>query len=442
MTHLPDVHGIAADGFEHVVDAFRASAVAGAEMGAATAITVEGELVVDLWWGETADGPWARDTLVPVFSCTKGMASLCIHLLADRGLLDVDAPIARYWPEFAAAGKEAGLVRHILNHSLGLLTVPEYPSLLGPRSERLVDDRYMASLLADAPLAWEAGTGVGYHALTFGWLTGELVRRIDGRSIGRFFAEEVAAPLGLDAWIGTPPEVHGRIARSEMPEPPTDPEVLATFDTLLRAAREAMAAGNTNDPAAAFIAAVFTPADVEPTAFLVELVNAPATRVAELAGGNGIADARSLARMYAPLANEGAMPGGGRLVSPESIALFRQPRPLPDGTATGYGLGYAIYGQGFGGPGVPGEAFGHSGAGGNLAFADPTRRLSYAYVKNKMVYDGEAAWRPVRAHLAHLAPDAGGPARSLRSSSSTQTSEGHLHASPLAERGGGLSPER
>jgi len=398
MVDASEARGYVAPGFEKVAEVLATTAEAAGEEGVGVAVTIEGEIVLDLSWGRTEGSPWTSDTLVCVYSCTKGMTALAAQILADRGLLDVEAPVARYWPEYAVNGKEDTLVSHFLNHSAGVLTFPRYWDLAGPDSSGLADFDAMVEQCAAAKPSWVPGTAAGYHALTFGWLVGELVRRIDGRSIGRFLAEEVTGPLGLEAYIGLPPELNGRVAPTLPARPMADPAAQTAADEALAKSQACLQAGDTESTEALALACLFIhPHHPDYVGYLCDLMNNPAIRAAELPAGNAIANAKGLAGFYAPLANDGTMPGGPRIVSPESIERFRTPQPLPDGTPTGYGLGYGLLGEGFGGPGVEGEAFGHGGAGGNIGLADPTRRLSYAYVKNRMVYDAEAAMAPLRA---------------------------------------------
>lgn len=205
-----NVDGTCDPRFRAVREAFCENFASRAELGAAVTVSVDGTLVVDLWGGiadKVSGRAWTRDTMVVVFSCTKAATALCAHMLVTRGALDLDAPVAHYWPEFAAAGKEAIPVRLLLNHQAGLAAVDD-PLPVGA----LYDwDTMAAALAAQAP-HWEPGTAHGYHAVTFGWLVGEVVRRISGRSLGTFFRDEVAGPLGLDFWIGLPEALAARVA--------------------------------------------------------------------------------------------------------------------------------------------------------------------------------------------------------------------------------------
>ena len=204
------VQGSCVSRFAEVGEEFERNFAVRGEVGASVCLTVDGETVVDLWGGtiDVATGrPWEADTLTMVWSCTKGATSLCAHLLADRGELDLDAPVTRYWPEFAKNGKADVPVRMLLDHQVGLPAVRE----LLPNGAFADWDLMVETLAAEEPF-WDPGTRHGYHALTFGWLVGEVVRRISGQSLGQFFADQVARPLGLDFWIGLPDALEPRVA--------------------------------------------------------------------------------------------------------------------------------------------------------------------------------------------------------------------------------------
>jgi CubicO group peptidase (beta-lactamase class C family) len=210
--------------FEAVRDAFTGNFASGKDVGASVAVVHDGELVVDLWGGyadEAGTTPWERDTIINVWSTTKTMAALCMLMLVDRGQVDLDAPVATYWPEFAAAGKENVLVRHVLGHTAGLAgwTAPM-------DAEDLYDWDLAVGRLAEQATLWEPGTASGYHAVTQGFLEGEIVRRVTGSTIGQFFAKEVAGPLGADFHIGTPPECDDRVALVIPPSGLTMPETM------------------------------------------------------------------------------------------------------------------------------------------------------------------------------------------------------------------------
>ena len=210
-TNATPVQGHVEEGWGKVADAFRANFEGNpGEVGAACCVYADGRPVVDLWGGladREANRPWNKDTIVAVASTTKGATAICAHLLVQRGELDLDAPVVKYWPEFGAAGKEQIPVRWLLSHQVGL------PVIDGPLTfeEACAWDPVIRALEAQKP-EWEPGTEHVYHSMTFGFLVGEIVRRITGKSLGTFFADEVAAPLGLSAWIGLPEEQEGRVA--------------------------------------------------------------------------------------------------------------------------------------------------------------------------------------------------------------------------------------
>ncbi|MCP4228393.1 MAG: beta-lactamase family protein, partial [Actinomycetia bacterium] len=221
---MVDVHGTVEPGFEKVRDAFASNFDELGEVGAGFALHIHGELVVDIWAGvaDKASGTlWSDDTLQLVFSTTKGIAAICVGMLADRGVIDLDTPMAEYWPEFGAAGKEALTVRQVMSHQCGLPAVDAKLS----RADVLAVTPIVEALAAQAPL-WEPLSAHGYHALTYGWLVGELIARADGRRINQFLQEEVAGPLGLEAWIGLPEsEEHRASALLESPLPATEEEM-------------------------------------------------------------------------------------------------------------------------------------------------------------------------------------------------------------------------
>src|SRR5215510_6153145 len=202
--------GTCKPGFERVAEAFQDNFDTKGEVGASVCLTVGGETVVDLWGG-TADqktgAPWTRDTVGIVFSCTKGATAICAHVLASRGKLDLDAPVAELWPEFARNGKERATTRMMLDHSVGVPALRAKVKDSGP-----YEWDYMTGLLAAEAPFWEPGTRNGYHGFTFGWTVGEMVRRASGKSLGTFFQDEIARPLGIDFWIGLPEAIEARVA--------------------------------------------------------------------------------------------------------------------------------------------------------------------------------------------------------------------------------------
>jgi CubicO group peptidase (beta-lactamase class C family) len=386
-----------AQGFERVEKAFVEGASDLGDGGGAFSVYVDGELVVDLWAGSRRPGvPWEHDTLATLMSTTKGLTALCAQVLWSRGLLDVDAPVAEYWPEFGCNGKERATVRQVLDHTVGVLGLPHPERVLDWQGGGWADYDAIAAQLAAATPAWEPGSRIGYHAISCGWLTGELVRRITGRTIGDFFRTEVALPLGLDAWIGTPPSEQDRVAdvvgesREGVP-----PELLELDDTL----RAGFA-----DPASPLGVAAIAMHGGSIIGNLPSFMNLPAVRGLEIAAANGTAGARDIARLYAMLACGGSL-DGVRVVSEESVRLFStvsaQGRSaitpavtLPGGLEippplTTYGLGYA---RNVPEPGMPPafgpheETFGHAGHGGQVGFADPVRRLGVGFVRSHLAY--------------------------------------------------------
>ncbi|ATL28379.1 serine hydrolase domain-containing protein [Streptomyces formicae] len=368
------VHGTAAAGFEAVRDAFVRNFGERGERGAAVTVYRDGRKVVDLWGGTkdvdgVADGPgsgtepWEHGTAQIVRSATKGVAAAALLLLHQRGDLDLDAPVGAYWPEFKARGKEHVLVRHVLAHRAG---VPALDRPLTP-TEALDPDLAAAAVAAQAPF-WEPGTGHGYHAHTYGWLTGELVRRVTGRPVGEWIAAEIARPLGLDLWVGLPDAEAARAGRVGRIEPPE-----AAGGLRVRPKRNV--ADAYADPASLTRRAFGT---IDPTPD----ENDPAYRAAALPASNGIATADALARFYAALIGE--VDGGTRLFTPETVEAARAEASAgPDRVLvvnTRFGLGYMLHGGASPllGPG----SFGHPGRGGALGFADPESGVAFGYVTN------------------------------------------------------------
>jgi CubicO group peptidase (beta-lactamase class C family) len=340
------------------------------EVGASVCVRVAGDTVVDLWGGlahpETG-APWQQDTVGLIFSSTKGATALCAHILASRGLLDLDAPVARYWPEFSRAGKDAITVKMLLNHTAGLPGIRE-PLPPGAYYDW---DLMTGRLAAEAPF-WEPGTRHGYHAMTFGWLVGEVVRRISGRSLGAFFRDEVAGPLGLDFWIGLPEAIEPRVAPIISGEPP---------------ARDA-------------------PPRSLPPLFLPALLNnggyqpdSRAAHAAEIPAVGGVTNAHGLAGIYAPLACGGAL-GGVHLVDRDTLARMGAVSSAGEEDAVlllplRFTLGFwkaidhrRLSAERQASMIVSEEAFGHPGAGGSVGFADPRAGLAFGYTMNRMGSSG------------------------------------------------------
>ncbi|MGW7270243.1 serine hydrolase domain-containing protein [Streptomyces sp. NPDC054864] len=366
-----DVHGTVGAGFEPVREAFLRNFRELGEQGAAVTVYRDGRRVVDLWGGtkdvDGGDGgaAWEAGTAQIVRSATKGVAAAVLLLLHQRGELDLDAPVGSYWPEFKAQGKEGALVRDLLAHRAG---VPALDRPLTP-AEAADPDFAAAAVAAQAP-EWEPGTDHGYHAQTYSWLTGELVRRVTGRSIGEWVASEIAGPLGLDLWIGLPEREAGRVGRIGRTSAPVAPGGLRT-----RPRRNVAEAYANPDSLTQRAFAAITPSPDE---------NDPAYRAASLPASNGIATASSLARFYASLIGE--VEGGTRLFAPETVALARGEASAGADRVlivnTRFGLGYMLHGGASPllGPG----SFGHPGRGGALGFADPESGVGFGYVTNGM----------------------------------------------------------
>jgi CubicO group peptidase (beta-lactamase class C family) len=364
-----EIHGSCDARFERVRRVFEEGFRARDEVGAGVAAWVDGRCVVELWGGfadQARTRRWQRDTLVNVYSTTKGMTALCAHRLIDQGRLDLDAPVAAYWPEFAAAGKGAIPVRWLLSHRAGLAAVRA--PLPG---EALYDWDAMCSALAAETPWWKPGETHGYHAVTFGWLVGELVRRIDGRSLGSYFRDEIAKPLGADFHIGLPDAQHARVGEmSAIPAPLPDGEGMS-LAALIAGDPESLAARAFTNP---------------PTMLLGP--NHAEWRRAEIPGANGHASAAGVAAVYAALACGGSL-DGVKLLSPAGIERCRAEQSRgPDRVlqidtrvALGFMLGQDAPLARFG----PNDgAFGHPGAGGSVGFADPSARVGFGYVMNRM----------------------------------------------------------
>jgi CubicO group peptidase (beta-lactamase class C family) len=364
------IEGTTAPGFEAVREAFAANFADGGEVGAAVSVYLHGTEVVDLWAGvaDPQQGrPWRHDTLQAVYSTTKGATSACALLLAQRGELDLDAPVAAYWPEFAAAGKADIPVRWLLTHQAGL---PALDRPL-PLADALAWHPMTEALAAQAP-SWAPGTEHGYHALTYGWLVGEVVRRVSGRSLGTFFRTEIAEPLGLDFRIGLPRAEQHRVARIIQPEPGTGPA--PSLDELPEPMRDVLAAYT--DPTSLTMRAYGC---VEPPMDH----NDPDVLAAEIPATNGVCSARALARFYAALVGE---VDGHRILGPGMLAAATTERAvgidrilrIPVRWSTGFALATDIA------PWLPPTMFGYSGLGGSLGFADPATGLAFGYVMNRL----------------------------------------------------------
>jgi CubicO group peptidase (beta-lactamase class C family) len=366
MTAKTKIHGNCDPEFLRVKAVFEELFEKGKELGAGIVVSIDGKPVVDLWGGyadRKRSQPWQKDTLVNVYSTTKGMTATCVHRLVDQGLLDLDRKVSHYWPEFGCNGKEDICVRHLLCHQAGLAAIDKR---LPP--EAIFDWDTMARALAEQAPLWQPGTKHGYHARTFGWLLGEIVRRITAKSLGTYFQDEIAGPLGLDFHIGLPDKHHGRVAHiSAVPPPPTGEE--PNLGRIMQTQPESFTARAFLNP---------------PSYRIPDTANTPEWRRAELPSSNGHGTAGSIARFYSALACEGAF-DGIRVLSTESIERARTEHSRgPDQVLiveTRFGLGFMMP--------VPGammgpndKAFGHPGMGGSLGFADPEARLGFGYVMN------------------------------------------------------------
>ncbi len=368
--------GFVARGYEGVRDAF-ARAQSADVGGAQLCVYRHGRKVVDLWAGrdKVNDRPYEEDTLTVIMSCTKAATASVVHRLAERGLIDYGAPVADYWPAFAAGGKGDARIWHLLTHSVGLPGVDPESGVVA--HDLLYLDRHLAALEAMTPV-WTPGASCHYHAITYGSLLDGLVRQIAGKSVARLFAEEIAAPLGLDFWIGLPAEQEPRVAPHFQAGPGLAPGQLA-----------AMISGMGVDTTTRLAKVVLL--SFEHTSELIEEMNNREARAAEVPAGNGIADAASLARMYAALIGE---VDGVRLLKPETIEAARTLRtgamsPAGDlaklqfGTPLRYGLGYELPRDIT--PMLGDGSFGHAGAGGRIGFAHPESGTAAAYVANTML---------------------------------------------------------
>jgi CubicO group peptidase (beta-lactamase class C family) len=353
--------------FERVREAFADNFAQRGDVGAAVAVTIDGRAVIDLWGGyadQQRTRPWTRDTIVNVYSATKGVAATCLNRLVDQERVDLDAPVARYWPQFAQAGKEKIPVRWLLSHRAGL------PAVSTPLpADALLRWDVMTAALAEQEPWWEPGTRHGYHALTFGYLVGEVVRRVDGRSIGAYCREEIARPLGIDFHIGLDARDDARCAEVIAPMPP----VAGASHAIPTAAPDpnSMAAKAMNNPAGAM---------------RLSKVNSRAWRGAEVPAANGHTNARALARFYGALAGGGEL-DGVRVLSPRQIerCLTMESDGIDAvvGVPMRFGLGFRLT-QPAARYGPNPRTFGHTGAGGSLGFADPDATVGFAYTMNQM----------------------------------------------------------
>jgi CubicO group peptidase (beta-lactamase class C family) len=366
---MVDVQGTVAAGFERVADAFAQNFEEFGELGAGFALVADGEVKVDIHAGmaDKASGErWDENTLQLVFSTTKGAAAICVARLVDAGALSYDDRVADHWPEFAANGKGDITVAQVMSHQAGLPYVDRSLSL----SEILAVDPIVEALAAQAPV-WEPGSTHGYHALTYGWLAGELVRRVDGRSIGTYFRDEVAGPLGLDFWIGLPESEESRVSNLEAAPPPADAAALELMLKIMGPGTMGFKALTLNGSLMAL------GANENP-------FNTREVHATEMPAANGITNAVSLAKMYAATVSD---VDGMRLVSPDVMrSASAEAVSGPDEALvaeTRFGMGFMLNNELV--PLIGPNAFGHAGAGGSLGQADPDTGVGYGYVMNQML---------------------------------------------------------
>jgi CubicO group peptidase (beta-lactamase class C family) len=357
---MAEVHGTCDERFKEIRDLLAGNLESGADLGASVAVTVDGSGVVDLWggWADPEQTkPWVEDTITNVWSTTKTMTSLCALVLVDRGELDVFAPVSTYWPDFAANGKEGIEVRHLMSHTSGL-SGWEHPVVI----DDLYDlERSTAMLARQAPW-WEPGTASGYHALTQGHLVGEVIRRISGSSLGKFFAEEVAGPLGADFHIGLDSGDDHRVSNVVPPPPlPIDLSALGTDSITYK---------------------TFTGPVVDATVSWTE-----AWRRAEIGAANGQGNARSVARIQSVVACGGTV-DGIRLLSPKTIDLIFTEQSngvdLALGVPLRFGMGYGLRHPQTMAYIPEGRVCAWGGWGGSAILVDVDRRVTISYVMNKM----------------------------------------------------------
>lgn len=369
-----EIHGHFEPEFKAVRDQFYKHFKQDKEIGASVSMTVGGNTVVDLWGGNTdraGNTPWSKDTLATIFSGTKGLASLCALRLADQGKLDLEASISDYWPEFSYHGKSQIPVKWILSHKAGLVGTGK---VLLPKT--LYDNDALADSLAKQQPWWEPGEGHGYHAITMGWLMGKIVQNITGKSLGQYFREEIAQPLGLDLHIGLDPHEQYRVAKMYLISGLPD-----VHDDILNILKGAI----TEDKRGMTISAFLNPL----TLGLHAVTNTKIWPRLEQPAANGMANARAMAKLYGVLANGGTADNGYQLLSPDMLAKCWEEQSsgmdLVLKRPTRFSYGFMMTQEGplaSYGPGS--RSFGHVGMGGSLSFADPDSKTSFGYVMNKM----------------------------------------------------------
>ena len=347
--------------FRSVEDAFRENFDRFGEVGASLSVIIEGKPVVDVWGGfadPDRTRPWERDTIVNVWSTTKGIVAGCAHKLVEEGKIDLEAPVAKYWPEFVQNGKDKLPVKYLLSHQAGLAAISEP---LPPGSAYKWD--VMTDALAKQKPWWEPGTKTGYHALTYGWLVGEVIRRVSGQSVGTYFREKMADPLGIDFQIGLPASDDSRVADII----PADPDPNNWFFQQL------------SDPKSLQTAMIMNPPDL----MMPGIVNTREWRAAEIPAANGHGNGRSVAQFYSALAT-------GKILGKQALdrAITEQYSGVDYalGLPARVGLGFILPSEAY--PmGAGKRNFGHSGAGGSIGFADPDAHIGFGYAMNRMLQE-------------------------------------------------------
>ena len=383
-------------GFEAVRARFEQLAHLMGDGGAAFAATHRGKVVVDLWGGlARPDRPWAEDTKVHIQSTSKAVTAYCAMLLVDCGQLDLDALVSRYWPEYGCRGKEKTTVRQLLGHSAGSTRLPGYTELLDLDGNGFDQYDEIAERLAGAEPDWEPGTAHGYHGYTYGNLVGELVRRITGRTAGQYLREEIAGPLGLNTWLGTPLAEQASLAAiipwPQAPLPDLPQEVLEAMAGMAAQMKDTpLGDPNAWQFHAGFKGLLGAPPDVF-SQNVQKLWSTPKALMAEFGAANVTSDARSLARLYTPLAMSGRL-DGAQYLKPDTVAAFSAKAP-PGGVdlVISREMGWTI-GSHHGSltliPSLPPafgpnpDGFGMTGGGGNYGFADPMAEVAGGFVRS------------------------------------------------------------
>lgn len=368
------INGFVAPGFEPVREQFLRNFKLGREVGASACFTHNNKVVVDLWAGhadQRKNKAWKENTLATIFSGTKGLAALCTLRLADQGLIDLDAPISKYWPEFSYHGKSHIPISWILSHKAGLVGANK---VLMPWT--LKNEEALAASLADQQPWWEPGEGHGYHAITMGWLLGKIIRNVTGKSAGQYFREEIAQPAGLDIHIGLDPREHDRVAKMQLLGgiPVLHRDILGLLSGTVTEKKRGMSLSAFTNPLSLGLSA---------------LGNTKTWAEIEQPAANGMANARSMAKLYGILANGGCTEDGYQILSPEllehcwiersngaDLVLKRNTR-FSHGFMLSQDCPLTSYGPGT-------RSFGHNGMGGSLSIADPDNNVSFGYVMNKM----------------------------------------------------------